>query len=163
MERYNFRPILELNNVIASSSFFYRVLKWEDCFEWKLLETSKKLEDLCCYGRIHSFLFHFWFGQWKASLHLSVMFLAAMECQALRWIMKALIETYSGPGICKSRGNVQTEWWLSYWIYYSRVKKHMSPIINNNTQIQGVHQGTPTENENFLKLQNVLALVQDNL
>ena len=33
---------------------------------------------------------------------------------------------------------------------------------NNNTQIQ-VHQGTPTENENFLKLQNVLALVQDNL
>ena len=35
--------------------------------------------------------------------------------------------------------------------------------INNNTQIQGVHQGTPTENENFLKLQNVLALVQDNL
>ena len=77
--------------------------------------------------------------------------------------MKALIETYSGPGICKSRGNVQTEWWLSYWIYYSRVKKHMSLIINNNTQIQGVHQGTPTENENFLKLQNVLALVQDNL
>ena len=39
----------------------------------------------------------------------------------------------------------------------------MSPTINNNTQIQGVHQGTPTENENFLKLQNVLALVQDNL
>ena len=82
MERYNFRPILELNNIIASSSFFYRVLKWEDCFEWKLLETSKKLEDLCCYGRIHSLLFHFWFGQWKASLHLSAMFLAAMECQA---------------------------------------------------------------------------------
>ena len=79
------------------------------------------------------------------------------------WIMKALIETYSGPGIRKSRGNVQTEWWLSYWIYYSRVKKHMSLTINNNTQIQGVHQGTPTENENFLKLQNVLALVQDNL
>ena len=26
------------------------------------------------------------------------------------WIMKALIETYSGPGIRKSRGNVQTEW-----------------------------------------------------
>ena len=79
------------------------------------------------------------------------------------WIMKALIETYSGPGIRKSRGNVQTEWWLSYWIYYSREKKHMSPTIDNNTQIQGVHQGTPTENENFLKLQNVLALVQDNL
>ena len=39
----------------------------------------------------------------------------------------------------------------------------MSPTIDNNTQIQGVHQGTPTENENFLKLQNVLALVQDNL
>ena len=39
----------------------------------------------------------------------------------------------------------------------------MSLTINNNTQIQGVHQGTPTENENFLKLQNVLALVQDNL
>ena len=79
------------------------------------------------------------------------------------WIMKALIETYSGPGIRKSRGNVQTEWWLSYYIYYSRVKKHTSLTINNNTQIQGVHQGTPTENENFLKLQNVLALVQDNL
>ena len=88
--------------------------------------------NLYCYGRIHSFLFHFWFGQWKASLRLSVMFLAAMECQALRWIMKALIETYSGPGICKSRGNVQTEWWLSFWIYYSREKKHMSPTINNN-------------------------------
>ena len=92
------------------------------------------------------------------------------RCSSLQWNakpqdvdLKALIETYSGPGICKSRGNVQTEWWLSYWIYYSRVKKHMSLIINNNTQIQGVHQGTPTENENFLKLQNVLALVQDNL
>ena len=43
------------------------------------------------------------------------------------------------------------------------MKKHLSPTIDNNTQIQGVHQGTPTENENFLKLQNVLALVQDNL
>ena len=82
MERYNFRPILELKNIIASSSLYYRVLKWEGCFEWELLETSKKLEDLCCHGRIHSFLFHFWFGQWKASLHLSAMFLAAMECQA---------------------------------------------------------------------------------
>ena len=91
------------------------------------------------------------------------MFLAAMECQASRYIMKAPIETYSGPGIRKSRENVQTEWWISYWIYYIIVKKHMSPTIDNNTQIQGVHQGTPTENENFLKLQNVLALVQDNL
>ena len=42
-------------------------------------------------------------------------------------------------------------------------RRNMSLTINNNTQIQGVHQGTPTENENFLKLQNVLALVQDNL
>ena len=39
----------------------------------------------------------------------------------------------------------------------------MSLIINNNTQIQGVHQGTPTENENFLKVKIVLALVQENL
>ena len=93
MERYNFRPILELKNVIASSSLYYRALKWEGCFEWKLLETSKELEDLYCYSRIHSFLFHFWFGQWKASLHLSAMFFTAMECQASGWIMKALIET----------------------------------------------------------------------
>ena len=39
----------------------------------------------------------------------------------------------------------------------------MSPTRNNNTQIQGVHQGTPTENENFLKVQIVLALMQENL
>ena len=39
----------------------------------------------------------------------------------------------------------------------------MSPTRKNNTQIQGVHQGTPTENENFLKVQIVLALMQENL
>ena len=44
-------------------------------------------------------------------------------------------------------------------------RTHVSPSLANLLSRTSTycHQGTPTENENFLKLQNDLALVQDVL
>ena len=44
-------------------------------------------------------------------------------------------------------------------------RTHVSPSLENvlGRTSTYCHQGTPTENENFLKLQNDLALVQDVL
>ena len=76
--------------------------------------------------------------------------------------MKTQIKTYSGPGIRKSRGNIRTGCWISIEPITADTAERRNNISPSFPNVLGHtptyrHQGTPTRNENILKLQNVPA------
>ena len=90
-------PRNRVNERVASNKSFLKQKR-----SW-IIHTVTLLTYL--HGRIHSFLFHFWFYQWTPSLHFSETLQSNAKPQGRLW--KRQLKPTLGP---ESRGNVQTEW-----------------------------------------------------